>query len=173
MAAAVDSGVAAPASAGQGLGEDGALLRDWDRRDDGRVEALRQGMERLPLPSAGGPEVRGQGGAGTGGKGGASDSIELFVEADGIAEDGEGEGPKNKEDKDLLKHRVWFWQVSRLIFLLCGRQRVMSRGGRGTRLLIWPTGPCCRPDVAPEVALEGAIYRVAFPYVGDFGDLQQ
>lgn len=83
------------------------MLRDWDRGADGQLEALRQGMERLPVPSAAGSE--GQGGAGAAGSG-ASDEIELFVEADGISEEGEEGGPQ-KEDKDLLKHRVWFWQV--------------------------------------------------------------
>lgn len=110
-ATAADGGAAAAAAGGvgEGLGEDDALLRDWDRGADGQVEALRQGVERLSVPSAGGPEGHGQaqGGAGAAGNS-ASDEIELFVEADGIAE--EGEGP-TKEDKDLLKHRVWFWQV--------------------------------------------------------------
>eukprot|EP00903_Cladosiphon_okamuranus_P012128 g11379.t1 len=102
----VAAATTAAAGVDEGLGEDDALLRDWDRGADEQVEALRQGMERLPVLSAAGLEGQGQGGAGAAGNS-VSDEIELFVEADGIAEDGEG---PTKEDKDLLKHRVWFWQ---------------------------------------------------------------
>lgn len=107
-AAPRDSGGNNGLDTGSGAGD--GLLRDWDRGPDGQVEALRGGVGGMSLAAeevgaaAGRKEVEEE-----------SDEIQIFVESDGIgaaegAEGGDKEDPE-KEDKDLLKHRVWFWQV--------------------------------------------------------------
>ncbi|CAB1101295.1 unnamed protein product [Ectocarpus sp. CCAP 1310/34] len=75
-----------------GSGDSDGLLRDWDRGPDGQVEALRGGVGSMSLAAEVGAA--------------AAASKEVEEESDEIQIFGDHE----KEDKDLLKHRVWFWQ---------------------------------------------------------------
>lgn len=90
------------------------LLRDWDRGNDGLVEAMGQGMDGLALTAGGGgggvmkeAGLKREGGVGVGK---ATETIEVVVEEDGYVEDED-----KKEKEDLEKHRVWFWQVCWLV----------------------------------------------------------